>query len=337
METYAVEITEELKNLGHSVEIVALPGRADGSAPRALALIGFGLRQGVRLLFRRDAGDVAFGGDLAIWPLLWLACLGSGARPVLSAHGTDISLADRGDLKGRLYSSYLRIGRWLLPPSLLTIANSAATEDRVRRAGYPLTGVVPLGCRVAVDEPTPGFDRKLLFAGRLVTRKGLSWFVREVLPRLPGDIRLAVAGTAWDPTEAEALKDRRVEFLGAVPQDVLHRHMAGAYAVVIPNIRGGSHQFEGFGLVAAEAAAAGGLVLASRIDGYQTSVIDGETGTLIAPGDADSWVDAILALEHLSEDERTARRTLAMQVARREFSWKQAASATVALIEQRAN
>ncbi len=328
METYSQEMVQELSAIGHEVEVIALPGRQDGSAPGVLALVAFGVWNWLRLLIRRNPGDVVFGGDLAVWPLVWAACMASSARPVLSAHGTDISLAARNDLKGRTYALYLAIGRWLLGSNLLVIANSKATEDRVRNAGFGQTAIVPLGCRVEVGAPAPGLQRTLLFAGRIVTRKGLSWFVHEVLPALPEDIRLAVAGTKWDQRETAALDDPRVDFLGPLSQAHLHRHMAGALAVVIPNIRSGLHQFEGFGLIAAEAAAAGGIVLAARLDGYETSVIGGETGTLLEPQKSEDWVYAICELANLPKAELLDRRARAKEVAKRKFDWSKTAAET---------
>ena len=332
METYSHEMSTGMAANGHKVEVVALAGRPDGSAPSTLALVSFGIRQFLLLCFRRDPGDVVFGGDLAVWPLVWAACFASTARPALSAHGSDISLAQRGDLKGRFYALYLAVGRRLLRPNLLIIANSGATEERVRLAGFKNTAAVPLGCRVLVDSPTPELQRTLLFAGRLVARKGLSWFVSEVLSKLPSDVRLAVAGPLWDKSESAVLDDPRVDFLGPLPQEELHRHMAGALAVVIPNVRSGSHQFEGFGLIAAESAAAGGIVLAARMDGYETSVIDGETGTLLAPQDSKAWVEAISDLIALPEAELLRRRSLAKDVAKQHFDWAKTSATTVNLL-----
>ena len=274
----------------------------------------------MKQLFQKHADTVVYGGDLAIWPLVWAACWRSNAQAVLAAHGTDISMASRPDLVGRLYAKYLAIGRRMLKEARL-VANSEATSEKLQENDFTNVTVVPLGCRVSVDEPDSDLAQSLLFAGRLVTRKGLSWFVRTVLPELPQDIRLAVAGTRWDRAEDAALRHPRVDFLGALPQRELHQKMAGCLAVVIPNVRDGSHQFEGFGLVAAEAAAAGSIVLASRLDGYETSVIDGETGTLLPPGDATAWIVAINAVADLRDAKRESLKKRAKKVATERFDW----------------
>lgn len=327
-----MEMAAGLKRHGFDIEVIALPGREGGGAPGTAALIDFGLRNGMRLLFQRHSGAVIFGGDLAVWPLVWAAAIGSDAQPVIAVHGTDISLAGRPDIKGRLFAAYLSLGRKMLP-RLKVISNSHATAARVAARGFASVATVPLGCRVSDEKPDRNFARTLLFAGRLVTRKGLSWFVDAVLPQLPPEIRLAVAGTRWDASEDAALSHPRVDFLGPLSQPELHRKMAGALAVVIPNVQAGSHQFEGFGLIAAEASAAGGLVLASRLDGYETSVIDGETGTLLPPGDANAWITAIDDIVALSEDERERRKNRARVSARQHFNWHRTVSMTTEVFQ----
>jgi len=47
---------------------------------------------------------------------------------------------------------------------------------------------------------------------------------------------------------------------------------------------------EGFGLVTVEAAMRGTPVVAAGLEGILDAVVDGKTGTLLPPGDADAWV-----------------------------------------------
>ena len=333
METYAVELVEALKLLGYNIDLVALPGRKDGQVPGMGALLAFGAKHFVKLLFAKGPWNAIHGGDLAIWPLIWAAsCLAGKNTPlVLSAHGTDISLASQSTLKGRLYRAYLRLGRRLLGSRLTAAANSEATADHLRDAGFRQVMTIPLGCKVTVPATVTETPTQLLFAGRLVARKGLSWFVANVLPKLDEGITLNVAGTEWDASESEALRLPNVDFLGPLPQDALWAKMATALAVVIPNVRSGSHQFEGFGLIAAEAAAAGGLVLASRLDGYTSSVIDGQTGTLLPPEDANAWAEAINKIARMTPEDRAAQKTKAKDAAQQAFAWSRVAEETAQL------
>ena len=54
--------------------------------------------------------------------------------------------------------------------------------------------------------------------------------------------------------------------------------------------------YEGFGLVALEAASQGTLTLAANVDGIPSAVKHEENGLLINPGDTQHWVDNILHL-----------------------------------------
>ena len=54
--------------------------------------------------------------------------------------------------------------------------------------------------------------------------------------------------------------------------------------------------FEGFGLAAAEAMAAGRPVVASAVDGLQEVVADGVTGRLVAGGNVAAWAARIVDL-----------------------------------------
>ena len=336
METYSVELVDQLDALGYEIDLRALPGRPNGQSPRALAIIGFGFRTVFDLVLRRGSWRAVLGGDLAVWPLALVAAKVGRTQPrvVLAAHGTDISFASRKGLLGRTYREYLKLCLRLYGSTPLIIAaNSDATADRAKALGFPRVKTIPLGGRTPELSLPPESPDTILFPGRLVRRKGLSWFVSEVLPRLPENIRVQVCGTVWDRSEEEALKDPRVDFVGPVPQPDLWRRMGAALCVVLPNVRSGTHQFEGFGLVAAEAAAAGGLVLAARLDGYLNSVIDGKTGHLLPSGDAEAWSAAIIDLAQLPAAERAERRLLAQGVAREAFSWERVARDTAALFD----
>ena len=328
METYSVELVAELRRLGLDVDLRALPGRPDGGAPGAAAIASFGLRTALALASGRGGWDAVHGGDMAVWPLALLGRLRSPrAALVLSAHGTDVAFAERPGLAARLYRGYLRLGARLRPQ---VVANSDATGERARTLGFRDVAVVPLASRERAPEGSCPPGRYLLFAGRLVRRKGLAWFVAEVLPGLAPDIRLLVAGTDWDAGESAALADPRVEFRGAVGQDRLAALMAGALAVVIPNLPAGPGHFEGFGLVAVEAAMAGGLVLAPRLDGFTSSVVDGETGRLLPPADAAAWQDAIAELAEWTPEHRAAVGARARRHALEHFAWERVARETAA-------
>lgn len=328
METYSVELTAELRK-ANSVDIHALPGGSAGAAPGGLRIAWFGLVTACRVLFGHNDHDVIHGGDMAIWPLVALARVRSrNVRTVLSAHGTDVSYAFRSGVLARLYAVYMKTGARLCGVGAV-LANSQATADLALSLGFNSVAVIPLATRASGRTPVRNPGRSILFAGRLVRRKGLAWFVENVLPRLPADIELEVAGTIWDDEEEAALYAPRVMFLGALPQDELHVKMAEALCVVMPNIPVGRGHMEGFGLIAVEAAASGAVVVAADLDGFRSSVIDGVTGRLLPPENPDAWIEAIHEIAAWTPDHRQEVAETAQKAAGEHFSWPRVAEQTI--------
>lgn len=332
METYCERLTEELARL-RPVDVIALRGRENGQPPGALSLLLFPFTVLRRLFALRHTPAIIHGGDLAIWPLVLMALtFFPKARIVLSAHGTDVSYGARGGLKGRLYSAYLKLGSRLLSRAGI-IANSRATFDRLSAIGWSPKAVVPLATDLTA-RPRVSYDRsQMVFAGRLVERKGCSWFIREVIPLLPKDIHLTVIGTHWDEVEKASLDHPQVDFLGPKPQHELVGYFGKALCVVIPNIEVGNGEYEGFGLIAPEAAAAGGVVLAAQCGGLTDAVRDGETGFLLEPGNAQEWADTILHIREWPHRDRTSFIAQSQKAATRHFSWHRVAEETARAYE----
>ena len=166
----------------------------------------------------------------------------------------------------------------------------------------------------------------VLTMGRAVKRKGFSWFLKNVVPRLdenivffmvgplnnnigvmerlvnilPGSIASKfqlMFGMATDVKDiTRALKDpdlqRRVFHLGKVPFKDLMQYLAMADIFVMPNIKV-KGDAEGFGLVALEASLRGAPVLAAGIEGITDAVKNGKNGVQLPSGDSDVWVETI--------------------------------------------
>jgi len=333
METYSMRLTEALREI-EPVDIVALPGQADGMPPTAAALMFFPVRVLVAMFRRGRFPRVLHLGDMALWPLGVLPCLFlAKTRIVLSAHGTDVAYHRRGGLKGRLYGAYLKLGARLLRGAKV-IANSRATAEVARETGWRESTIIPLatdlrGTDLRGDAPAARHNGRLLFVGRLVERKGCGWFIRNVLPLLDPAITLDVAGTGWDDDEIAALDNPRVRHLGSLHGPALVHAYAEALAVIVPNIETATGEYEGFGLVAPEAAACGGVVIASRSGGLTDAVLEGETGLLVTAGDASQWQAALCDVGNWSGARRREFTAAAQDRAHAHFSWGRAARETL--------
>ncbi|NNF91022.1 MAG: glycosyltransferase, partial [Boseongicola sp.] len=86
----------------------------------------------------------------------------------------------------------------------------------------------------------------------------------------------------------------------------------------------------GFGLVAVEAAAAGGVVLASDEGGLSEAVRDGETGYSLPAGDAAAWTEAIARIRNWTDSERKRFTDFASETARHIYAWDRVADQTMA-------
>jgi glycosyltransferase involved in cell wall biosynthesis len=330
METYCHCLTRELSK-SYEVDIIALPGKERWSPLLPFSLLLFAITTSFKTLFR-PAARVCHLADMSLWPLGWIARLRHRRTTyVISAHGTDVSFPLRGGFLGGLYGAYLRLGARMMT-RMKVIANSAATAQACRMSGYKDVVIVPLATDMQRVEPTlrenGAAARHLLFAGRLIKLKGLSWFIAHVLPLLPEDFTVCVAGSIWDEEEGEAMNHPRVTYLGRLKPDALAHAFADALCVILPNIEVDTHTFEGFGLVAIEAAGAGGVVVASDHGGLREAVLDTVTGFHVKPGDARGWAQKIMEIAQWSKPERDGFCDQASASVDKHYRWNRVASDT---------
>lgn len=140
--------------------------------------------------------------------------------------------------------------------------------------------------REAGTAPGPRAAR-VLFAGRLVPEKGVDVLLRAMrtlLERVPG-ARLEVIGGGPQEQQLKALANEcgvatAVDFIGHVPHERMRAHLEAAAVQVFPSI-----WCENSPLGCYEAMAAGVPMVASRIAGLPSLVVDGETGLLAEPRD----------------------------------------------------
>lgn len=262
----------------------------------------------------------------------------TGARVSASVHGLDVT--------------YPRAVYQAIVPRCLSRLNLIFCGSRhgmeqclLRRVPPHLCRLVPYGIEPAEFEPPSpdasvlrgieaqaGIDFKgrkiLLTVGRLVPRKGVAWFVSQVMPRLDRDYAYIIAGSGPDFRAVQALiQDHgltgRVALLGKVPNGTRQQLMALADLFIMPNIRIPG-DMEGFGIAALEAGSSGLPVIASNIEGLRDAVIDGITGHLVEEQNAQQYVDKIRKSQF---DRETVR-----SVVNQRFNWSHIACRYYALL-----
>jgi phosphatidylinositol alpha-mannosyltransferase len=170
------------------------------------------------------------------------------------------------------------------------------------------------------SEPLPEFmdgKKNILFVGRPDKRKGLPYLLKAYL-RIKSqepDTRLIVVG-AGDFSHYEGIMRQipDVVFRENVPYPDLPRYHHSAHVYCCPNTGN-----ESFGLVLAEAMAAGLPVVASDIAAFSAIVSDGEDGLLVTPRNDAELARTIL---RILRNETLARDLGAKATSRAlEYSW----------------
>jgi phosphatidyl-myo-inositol dimannoside synthase len=300
----------------------------------------------VRTLSAAGGGIVHCGRALPEGLHAWLARLAGGRRYICWAHGEELASAGS--------SRELRVLTWLvLRGAAVVLANSWNTAKLLQTFGVPAAHiqVVHPGVDTARfcprGETAPELRRRLasggelllLTVGRLQRRKGHDLVLRALaaLGNSLAPLRYVIAGDGDDRVRLESLATElglggRVTFVGAVPPAALPAYYAAADLFVHPNRLDG-HDFEGFGIVFLEAAAAGLPVIAGTTGGAPEAVVHGATGLLVSGTSVDELCAALGALVS-SRERREAMGRAGRVRAMREFSWDRAAALVAAAHER---
>jgi phosphatidyl-myo-inositol dimannoside synthase len=205
------------------------------------------------------------------------------------------------------------------------IANSSNTARLASEIGVSQSRISVLHPGVALPkwplEISSGEFRKiyklgsrplLLSVGRLTARKGLVEFIEKCMPSivaaLPDAVLMIIGDEAKDAVSgAHKIKARilqaveahslvnNVMLMGAVDDNTLAQAYAASQLFVFPVLEQ-SHDVEGFGMVALEAAAYGVPTVAFQTGGVPDAVVGGVSGHLIASGDYERFALTIVRL-----------------------------------------
>lgn len=198
------------------------------------------------------------------------------------------------------------LGVALSPLSRRVVAVSEAAREVLLSAGVApaRVAVIDNGVDLARFRPAPrphGQIRTVLAIGRLVPQKGFDLLV-QAMAGLP-ELDLLIVG---EGPQAPLLRAPRVELRGWVPD--VPALLAQAELVVVPS------RWEGFGLVAVEAMAAGVPVIASDVPGLREVL--GEAAVRVPAGDARALQEAIGAVAADPERRRRMQEEGLRQAAR---------------------
>lgn len=306
-EVFTARLANELVDRGHEVVVVAPEhgsgATVDAELVRNLEIVRLPIGA---LIDVRNALDIDLPTDLTAARTRLVALLDDFAPDLAHAHsfGPDLALLG-GPARERAVPvlvtdhgvgatperASLPITRRMarIPDHVATVSNAArdALLRSVPELADRLTVVpngVPLPATVTAVDPERG---TILAIGRLSAEKGIATALTawSVLARTREVPDLVVVGDGLDGAALERLADHlgvadKVRFVGWLPQRDVARAYEEACLVLVPSLWA-----EPFGLVAAEAAAHGRPVIASRVGALPEIVEEGVTGWLAQPGD----------------------------------------------------
>ncbi len=231
----------------------------------------------------------------------------------------------------------------------------AADAERIR--------VIPCGVNLDLFRPLPRQEARMYinlpeelflvtFVGRLERRKGIDTLLEAMglllteRPDLP--LHAVIVGgrpKGSDDKQPEMEREEtaecqrlqallihynlvdRVTFTGGLPQNVLRYYYSAGDVTVIPSY------YEPFGMTALEALACGSSVIASRVGGLKTTVLEGRVGLQFEPQNAQDLAEKLLYLMEHPEVNARFRRN-ARPYVERHYSWPSIAERVAAVYRE---
>lgn len=296
MERYSYDL---FSNLNNNINVDLLANKKG-----KLFLIPFLIRAVIYVFINRKKYTNIHIGDGVLAPIGFIAKFLTHAKISVTIHALDI-----------VYDKYFY--QCIIPPlisrldKIICVSKYTLQQCVARNIDYKKCLVIPNGIDFSKLSPTKisskelekKFDFKfgnkvlLLSVCRLVKRKGIVWFVNEVITNLSDNYMYVIVGSG--PEKLNILNSiikhklqEKVIVLENISEEEKIALIKHASFLIMPNIlvKGNA---EGFGISIIEAAAYGLPSVASNIDGIPDAVIDGVTGKLVEPMDKAGFIDVI--------------------------------------------
>jgi glycosyltransferase involved in cell wall biosynthesis len=234
------------------------------------------------------------------FPAGWVVAGVGGGRPyMVTCHGSDVRLLDRGAL-------FRRLARRILGGAgAVTTVSRFLAADVTRHLSLSRLVVTVAPMPIDVDRFAAGRSApkaqppRVLYAGNLLESKGVDVLLRALKLlrecRLP--CRVKVLGEGPARADLGRLAEQLgvagdVDWSGFVPQDAMPAEYGASTVTALPT-RG---MAEGLGLTLVEALLAGSAVVGTPAGGIPEVVADGETGLIARDGDPQHLADQLTRL-----------------------------------------
>lgn len=274
--------------------------------------------------------DIILLGDGILAAVGWLIKLVTKKPVVCVLHGLDVTWKNKVYQKLWVSFFFKKID--------LFIAVSHSTKDITEKKGIPeqKISVIPNGVEESSITPLSkeelsqklniSLENKfiLLSLGRLIKRKGVLWFIKNVVTTLPKDIIYLVAGNGPDKKSLEAaIKEHqltdRVFLLGSVNNVIKESLFTHCDLFIQSNIPI-KNDVEGFGITQLEAGIRGLPSLSSNLEGISDAIQEGKNGWLVEPLNKQAFIETINEKKIFLENTPSFRSSV-MQHCKDHFDW----------------
>lgn len=323
-ERTTIGLAESLADRGHDVAVVADEGTpsAVGTAARVLDIDSPpGVARLVEFAFRfRRAVDSSDYDVVHAWRSVFDA-------DVLSLHSVGMAEQVEERLPGTFSRRFLygaKVERYAKRFSSIrserTVVTAPKNGEDASRFGFEVDEIVPVGVDESFLQPDRAGEGPDVFClGRIEPRKQQHFVVAET----PDERSLRLAGPRSDDEYARRIPELDTYWDGPLPPDGLLEAYRTASVFVLPSA------FEGFGLTAVEAMAAGTPVVVADTCGIADFVATHDLGAVYRFGDGDSYRDALETVL----DDRDGYAERAKSFVERRLLWSEIAAAYEGIYE----
>jgi glycosyltransferase involved in cell wall biosynthesis len=296
---YASDLISSVENLGHKT-VVLTASRKLGATVISKIINAFALAVRVRKYSAKC--DIIHALDAYPFGIIAaIANIGRKNKLVITGQGTYAISAFYGH-------HFAWLLRWAYKKADGVIAISEYTKQRIlENVDLAEVNVIEHGIdinkfsRARVSSP----GKYIISVGALKSRKGyhVSIPAFALAKKKMPDLKYKIVGNQSDVRYFNDLKkivvdyniEKDVEFITGISDDELGSLYAGARLFILTSINDGNN-FEGFGLVFLEAAAAGLPVVGTRDNGISSAIKENCNGLLVRQEDIEETSDAILKL-----------------------------------------
>jgi glycosyltransferase involved in cell wall biosynthesis len=203
-----------------------------------------------------------------------------------------------------------------VPPDRLRIIHRGVDVGRFDPERVTVERVIHLARQWQLPDGAP----VVMLPGRLTRWKGHIVLMEAIARLKRSDVQCVIVGSGSERYRRELVEAAtRLGLAGSCRIIEDCRDMPAAYRLA-DIVVSASTQPEGFGRVIIEAQAMGRPVVATDHGGARESIVPGETGWLVPPGDADALADTVAMLLDLPESARLAHGARAIDHVRHHFT-----------------